>query len=232
MAVDERLALLAELERTDEAIGAELAELDELAAAADAIHERAVELERLFARLPEEREAAAAAVEEADQALAAAQEALESAREVLAAAKKVDDPERLAEARRFEVRARDHVHIGDRKAAAAREHAAELESRGDAAQVEAAELERRAQGLADVLRKRPRLTDDAVAAPGSGPSGVADWGTPVRAALLVARSQLAAEKDAVVRQANELGAVVLGEEIPATSAAAVAQRVERELGGP
>jgi hypothetical protein len=229
MAVDERLALLAELERTDEAIGAELAELDELAAAADAIHERAVELEQLFARLPQEREVAAAAVEEADQALVAAQEALERAREVLAAAKKVNDPKRFAEARRFEVRARDHLHIGERKAAAAREHAAELESRGAAAQVEAAQLERRAQELADVLRRRPRLTDDAVAGPGSGLSGVAEWGTPVRAALLVARSQLAAEKEAVVRQANELGAVVLGEPVPALATREVVRRVEGTL---
>jgi hypothetical protein len=48
--------------------------------------------------------------------------------------------------------------------------------------------------------------------------------------LLVARSQLAAERDAVLRQANELGAVLLGEALPPTSAAAVARRVEAELG--
>jgi len=33
-----------------------------------------------------------------------------------------------------------------------------------------------------------------------------------------------------VRQANELGALVLGEPLTATSAAGVARRVERELG--
>lgn len=230
MALDERLALLAELERADEAIGAELAELDELEAAANELKERALGLEELFARLPEEREAAAAAVQEAEQAVVEAQEALERAREVLAAAEKVGDPERLTEARRFEVRARDHLHILERKAASARERADELESRGDAAQLEAAELERRARELAEVLRSRPRLTEEAVAAPGPGPSGVAEWGTRVRAALLVARSQLASEKDALVRQAIELGTVLLGEEIPPVSAEAVARRVERELG--
>jgi chromosome segregation ATPase len=230
MAADDRLALLTELERTDEAIGAELAELDELSAAVDGIHRRAVELGELFARLPEEREAAAAAADEAERALAEGQDALRRATEELAAAEAGRDSERIAAARRFEVRARDHVHIAERKAAAARESVSELVSRADAALVEAAELETRARGLADLLEQRPRLTEDAVARLGPAPEGLAEWGTQVRAALLVARSQLAAERDAVVRQANELGAVLLGEEIPPTSAAALARRVERELG--
>jgi hypothetical protein len=230
MAADDRVALLRELERTDEAIGAELAELDELSAAVDGIHGRAVELEELSARLPEERKAAATAVDEAEQALADGQDALRRATAELAAAEAGGDSERIAAARRFEVRARDHVHIAERKAAAARERVSELASRADAVLVEAAELENQAQGLADLLEQRPRLTEDAVACPGPAPEGLAEWGTQVRAALLVARSQLVAERDAVVRQANELGAVLLGEEIPPTSAAALARRVERELG--
>jgi fused signal recognition particle receptor len=230
MAEDGRLALLGELERTDEAIGVELAELDELSAAVASIHGRAIALQELVARLPEERKAAAAAVDEAEQALAEARDALRRAADELAAAEAGQDAERIAAARRFEVRARDHLHITERKAAAAREHASELASRADAARLEAEELEARAQELADVLEERPRLTEEAVAGPDAGLEGLADWGTRVRAALLVARSQLAAERDAVVRQANELGAVLLGEELPATSAASVARRVERELG--
>ena len=65
--------------------------------------------------------------------------------------------------------------------------------------------------------------------PGPGTTGIAEWGTRARAALLVARSQLATERDAIVRQANELGAVVLGQTLPPLGAAAVARRVEREL---
>jgi hypothetical protein len=231
MPVDERLALLAELERTDEATGAELAELDELAVAVAGLRRKAVELHELLARLPEAREAAAGAVDESGQALGEGKDALRRAEEELAAAEAGDDPERVAAARRFEVRARDHLHIAERKAESARAHASELAAQADAAQAQAAELESRAGELAEVLERRPRLTEDAVAAPGAEPAGVADWATRARAALLVARSQLAAERDAVVRQANELGAVLLGEEIPATSARAVARRVERELGG-
>jgi hypothetical protein len=232
MALDERLALLAELERMDEATGAELAEIDELSAAVAEIHRQAVELHELLARLPEEREAVARAVDESGRELADAKDALRQAEEELAAAEAGDDPERVTAARRFEVRARDHLHIAERKAAAARAHASDLAARADAAQVQVAELETRARQLAKVLEQRPRLTEDAVATPAPGPAGVAEWATRARAALLVARSQLAEERDAVVRQANELGAVLLGEEIPAASAAAVARRVERELDSP
>jgi hypothetical protein len=226
---DERLALLRELERADGAAGAELAELDELYASVAEVHRRAVELQELVVRLPEEREAAAAAVRETEAALAAAQESLRRALEELAASEAAGDAERVAAARRFEVRAGDHLHIADRKADAARKHAAELEARAEAGRREAADLEARSLELAGVLEQRPRLTD-AVAVPGKAPEGVAEWGTQARAALLVARSQLAAEQDAVVRQANELGAVLLGEAIPPTSTAAVAARVGRELG--
>jgi hypothetical protein len=230
MAVDERLALLAELERTDEAIGAELAELDELAAAVTGVRGQAVELQELLVRLPEERGAAAKAVDEAERTLGEARDALRRAEEELGAAETGGDPERAAAAQRFEVRARDHLHIAERKAAAARAHASEVAAQAEAAQLQATELETRARALGEVLEQRPRLTEDAVTSPGPAPAGVAEWGTRARAALLVARSQLEAERDAVVRQANELGAVLLGEEIPAASATAVARRVERELG--
>jgi hypothetical protein len=226
---DERLALLRELERADEAVGTELTELDELYASVAEIRGRAVELQELFAQLPEERKAAAAAVRETETALAEAQDSRRRALEEVTASEAAGDAERVAAARRFEVRARDHLHIAERKAEGARRHESELETRAEAGRREAAELERRARALADALEGRPRLTD-ALAGPRTGPEGVAAWGTQARAALLVVRSQLGAERDAVVRQANELAAVLLGEAIPQTSAAAVAARVERELG--
>jgi DNA repair exonuclease SbcCD ATPase subunit len=225
---DERLALLRELERADGTVGAELEELDELYASVAEVRGRAVDLQELFARLPEEREAAAQAVQESEEALADAQESLRRAEEELAASQAAGDAERIAAARRFEVRARDHLHIAERKADSAREHASELEAWAQAGRRETAELEGRARELTAVLEERPGLAD-AAGGPGMGPEGVAEWGTQARAALLVARSQLAAERDAVVRQANELGTVLLGEAIPPTSAAAVTRRVEREL---
>ena len=53
-----------------------------------------------------------------------------------------------------------------------------------------------------------------------------EWAGRARAALFVARGGLAAERDAVVRQANELGALVLGEPLTAGGPASVARRIE------
>ena len=230
MADDERVAILGELERADEAVGVEQAELDELYDAVEDVRRRAVELQELQLRLPAERALAAEAVVGAEHAVADDGRALAQAVAELEAAEAAGEPERLAAARRFEIRTRDHLHIAERKAASARELAAELDARSEAAGREAAGLEARACELAEALERTPRLTGEAVAGPGRGPDDVAEWGTRARAALLVARSQLAAERDAVVRQANELGAVLLGETLPPTSAAAVARRVEAELG--
>lgn len=227
--VDERLALVRELERADEAIGAELAELDELYRAVEDVRGLAVELQELLLRLPDERSAAAEAVAEAEGAVAEARQALAEATQELEVAEAAGDPERLAAARRFEVRARDHLHIAERKAEAAREHAADLEAHAEAAGRDGAEIEARAAELAEALERKPGITGEAVGRPSRGPDGVGEWGTRARAALLVARSQLAAERDAVVRQANELGTVVLGESLPPISAAAVARRVEAVL---
>jgi hypothetical protein len=230
MAPDERVRLLGELERADEAIGVELAELDELHAAVEDVRRRAAGLLELLERLPGEQEAARAGLAEAEEALAEAREAAEQARQELEAADGKGDDERLAAARRFDLRARDHLHVVGLRAAAAGEHAAELEARAGAASGEGAELESHARELAEALASTPRLAAEAVADPGEGPQGAAEWGTRARAALLVARGQVAAERDAVVRQAAELGALLLGEALPATSAAGVARRVERELG--
>lgn len=226
---DRRLAFIRELEHADEAVAAVLTELAELYAACEAVRGRALELEAFFVRLPDERAAASLAEKGARAAVAESRAAAERAAEELRAADAGRD-ERIAAARRFDVRARDAVRTAERRLQDAEEHAGRLEARADAAADEARELTRRARELADALAERPRLAAEAGTPPEEGLAGIAEWGTRARAALLVARSQLAAERDAVVRQANELGALVLGEPLTATSAAGVARRVERELG--
>jgi len=228
---DRRLAFIRELEQADEAAAAVLTELDELYAACEAVRRRALELEAFFVRLPAERAAAALGAEKARSGLDERRAAAERARDELRAAQAAGDDERLAAARRFDVRARDALGTAERLLREAEEQAAQLEAHAEAAGGEAADLARRASELAAALAERPRLAVEAGAPPGEGLTGLAEWGTRARAALLVARGQLAAERDAVVRQANELGALVLGEPLTATSAAGVARRLERELGG-
>ena len=226
---DQHLALLHKFEQADEAIAVELIEFDELLEAVESLRTGALELESFFATLPTERAAAAVAVDDAEHALAEAETAVQKAAAELASAEAGKNEERLADARRFELRARDSLHMAERAATASRERVALLDHQAAAAERETAVFENRAAELSAVLVGRPRLTGEAVADPGSGPGGVAEWGTRARAALLVARSQLVTERDAVVRQANELGTALLGEALPPLGTAAVARRVEQAL---
>jgi len=227
---DRRLAFIRELEQADEAVAAVLTELDELYAACEGVRERALELEAFFVRLPDERAAAVLTEQDARAATEERRAAAGQAEAELHAAEAARDDERIAAARRFDVRARDALHTAERLLREAEEHSARLEGQADAAGDEAEVLARRARELAAALAERPRLAAEAGAQPEEGLAGIAEWGTRARAALLVARGQLAAEREAVARQANELGALVLGEPLTATSASGVVRRVERELG--
>ena len=222
---DDRLELLRELERADEAVAAELAEVDELYAAVEELRGGALELTELLASLPERQAAAAGAVREAELGVAEARATAESAATALAQA----GEEQLADARRRELAARDSLQVAERRAAAARAGSAELEARAETAESEIRTLKTRAADVAEALARRPRLAGEAVGGPGPGTAGVSEWGTRARAALLVARSQLAAERDGIVRQAHELAAVVLGEALPPLGAREVVRQVEEQL---
>lgn len=226
---DARLHLIRELKRADEEVAAVLAELDELYAATEAIRERTLDLEAFFARLPSARAAAAQAVEKAELDVVAAEETLERAAADLREAEQAGEAERLAAARRFHIRARDSLAMTRRRhdeALAARER---LDAEAAEAEHEGAELAARAGELAAALRERPRLAPDAGAEPGGNLEDLSAWAAGARAALLVARSSLAAERDAVIRQANELGSLVLGEPLALGATSPVARRVERAL---
>jgi predicted nucleic acid-binding Zn-ribbon protein len=229
---DRRLALLEDLERGEEEVAADLAELDELYAAGEQVRLGAHDLVDFFERLPEEREAAARGVEESAQALHEARAAFEQAEQELAATEHGDDQERLAAARRFHIRTRDALHLAERRAQAAEDRAAELETAATAAEEHVKELNARARELADALDRRPRVAAETEIPPDASPAQVAEWGTQARAALLVARSQVAAERDALVRQANELASNAVGEPVAAMSAAGAADLLRRTLESP
>ncbi|HET6695713.1 MAG TPA: hypothetical protein VFG85_04350 [Gaiellaceae bacterium] len=226
---DRRLAILEDLERSEDEVAAELAEIDELYASGEQIRLAAHDLVDFLAKLPEGREAAAREIEESARALEEAGAVFESAEQDLAAAEKTGDQEVLAAARRFHVRTRDTLHLAERRARAAENHAAELEAAATAAEGHVKELNARAQELARVLGRRPRVALETQTAADATPAQVAEWGTQVRAALLVARSQVAVERDALVRQANELASNVVGEPVAAMSAAGAADLLRRTL---
>jgi hypothetical protein len=224
--VPERLlAVLRELERADEEIGAALTALDELAAELADIRARAQELQAFAARFPGERDRWHSRIERTKADVADAERVLAEAEESL----RIAQPDAQREAELFVVRARDRVSVAERRATEAEKAAADLENRAAEAAIEGEAVHTRAGKLAAELRGRPRIAEDAGKVPGVGLDGVEAWGEVARAALFVARGQLAAERDGVIRQANEIGALALGEPLTAMSTGTVARRVEQAL---
>jgi chromosome segregation ATPase len=213
------LEVLRELERADEEIGAVLADLDRLAGELDALRTRVADLRAFEERFPSERERLAADLERTQAEAESARGALGKAHEAVRTAK----PGAAREAELFEVRARDRVTSADRRCREAEARVAALEREAGESHREARELHAKGQAIAGELTERPRLAQDAGRAPGVGLDGVA------RASLFVARGQVTAEREAVIRQANELGAVSLGEPLTSASTAVVTRRVEQAL---
>lgn len=217
------LGILRELERADEEIGVVLADLDRLAGQLDALRTRVADLQAFEERLPSNRERLAADLERTQAEADSALEALGKAHEAVRTAK----PATAREAELFEVRARDRVTSADRRCREAKASVAALEREAREAQYEAGELHAEAQAIAEELAESSRLARDAGREPGVGLDGVAAWSEVARAALFVARGQVTGEREAVIRQANELGAVALGEPLTSASVAVVTRRVEQ-----
>jgi DNA repair exonuclease SbcCD ATPase subunit len=220
------LSFLHELERADQEVEAVLAELDGLAREIDSVRSTVSRLADFEQRLPSERERLAADLGRAKAEVAAAEDALRAAESAVASASEDSG----ADAQRFEVRARDRLSVGERRAAEAETGMAAFEQEAEEAQRAALELEEKARRLAATLRGRPRFADDAGRDPRPGLEGIAEWSETARAALFVARGQLTAEREAVIRQANELGALTLGEPLTSLGTARVTQRVEEKFG--
>ncbi len=221
------LAVLRELERADEEKGAALAELDGLAAELDRIRGKTQELQAFSTQLPAERERRRAELERARAEVAEADRVLAEAEEALRTAKR----EAQRDAELFAVRARDRAAVAERRAAEAVKAAEDLESRATEAMAEGDALHAQARRLASRLAGRPRIAEAAGKEPEAGLHDVEAWAEVARAALFVARGQLAAERDAVIRQANEIGALALGEPLTAMGTGALARRVEQGLAG-
>jgi predicted nucleic acid-binding Zn-ribbon protein len=226
---DRRLAILEDLERAEQEVAAELVEIDELHADCEQVRLTAHELVELLARLPEERAAGRRALEETAGALEEARKAAEQAGKELASAEPGGDPERLAAARRFHIRAQDALHLAERQAEQAGARAKELEASVKAAREQTKDLAARARELAEALSRRRRVALETDVSPDAGPAELADWGTQARAALLVARNQVAADRDALVRQANELASSAVGAPVAAMSADGAADLLRRTL---
>ena len=212
-AVDE----LRELERRD----AELAEQGERLHALDmevgAVRGRAEEIEAFFLGYPETDERLRTAVAAATEEAAARRDELAEAERAVADAR--DDDSRAAAGRAL-VRARDHVETAEARVARATEEHQAHERDAAAAAAALPELAERAGLVAsEVGHGVPEAT----------PRGLVDWAAAAHASLFVAAGQVDAQRDRVIREANELATMLLGEPTYGDTAAQALGRVEASL---
>jgi len=223
--VDPRVDIALELEQRDAGIAERLELLARLAADVGRIRTRAAELSAFFEQLPGERDHVAATAADADAQLAQARTDLAAAEAAVTRARG-DDARAAAERERAGAEA--SVSAGEERLAWTRALGEELESEAERAEAEAGMVARAAAAATAELRAESRV--NAVAAPGAALPDLVEWAARAQAALLVARSGLDAERERIFREANELGAAVLGEPLQAANVSLVRRRLEDLLG--
>jgi hypothetical protein len=226
------LDLTADLERRDAVVAAEIDHVARLAAGAREIAARAEAIGALLDSAPSEHAALDRAEAEALVLRYVAEADLATASAVVAKLEAAGrDGHDVAEARRdlghAEVAARDAVARVERIACTR----ATLVKSEHAAKADLPTLVAEAQAVAGRLAELSRVSASGRAVPEPSLAGLVEWAARIHAALVVVRGQLELERDRLVREANELGSVVLGEPLAGNSVALVGRRVRTVLAG-
>lgn len=219
-----QLAYLDELVACDQAAAEALGELDELIAKVAALRARAESAQRELRVGPVEIEERQAELERANSELETALLRLQQAEAEEQGARGVDDPERHRAAEHRLVIERDSVTGAESRLADAETRLQARRAQMSVARAEAPVVERSAGALAESLANRPRLPAN-ISVPRSGLMGVCEWAVEARAAVFIARSAVANEREQAIRHAGELGALVTGATVPASSMTVLAELV-------
>jgi hypothetical protein len=187
------LDIVRELERQDAATAAAIERVVSLERSLEELRARAAATAQLLARVPAQRERAAAGH-------LSTSEAVTAAREALAAANEEGEPI-----------ARRELEAAERRLADAEAAVAVVELDAAAAEAERRHVDADALGASQRLAALERV--HPLAPPRAGLAGALDWSSRARAALFVVRSGLEQERERIVRQAEEFGASLLGEQI-------------------
>jgi chromosome segregation ATPase len=199
-------ALRDELQRQDAAAAAALARVDALTDACAALASREAATRALLDAAPEEERRRASELAHARDELALARQEVDHAAVALAKVEHSRDEVRRAAARRHRDHALATQQVGEQHEARLAQRLAEHAQDVEAARVERDVLLTRARQLSDEAHGVPRLSGRAPITP-TGAEALNEWASSLRAALLVARSGLAGERDAVLRQLMELDAL-------------------------
>jgi len=207
---------LRRLASLDDELAARERRLQELDETVREVRGRAEALEAFFAghddaerRTRSAIESAEAEVERRRAEVAEAKSALDGARD--------DDRRELA--RRALARAEDHLSVAEIALGRASTDAAQLEHA-------AADWQRELPLIEDRARQLSRDLGDAKP-PASGAPALIAWASHAHASLFVAVRQLEAERERVIREANELASALVGEPTYGSTPAQALSRVER-----
>jgi chromosome segregation ATPase len=207
--VDERavneLRRLADLDAELSARAAALRGLDETVAS---LRARAEAIDAFFAAYPEEEARCTAELREAQEELARRRAELADAERRLA---ETHDDEARIHAEHAVARAVDHIAVAERRGERAQSAHDALERDASALPREFDELEARARAVRDV----PPLG-----------SSLVEWASHAHAELFVAAGQIDVQRERVIREANELATMLLGEPTYGATAAQALARVE------
>jgi len=212
--MDERaLADLRALAERDEDLARQAARLHELDAEVAAIRHRAGAIATFFRMYGAEEAQRRSETAAADAELSQRRDELTSAEEAFGRA---PDEVARAHAERSVERARDHVVVAEARVARAKAAETELEGEAAAAQSELPTLDARARAVEGV----------------PAPAGDLDeWASRAHAALFVAAGQLDGQRERVIREANELASMLLGEATFGSTATQALARAEERFAG-
>jgi chromosome segregation ATPase len=213
--MDERaLAELNHLGDRDDALASSAGQVLELEAAVARIRARAEAIDGFFAAHPDEQARLKAAIDAAAAALERRRDELTTAESDLGAARTEDEREHAEKA---VARAVDHLALAESGLLRARTEADAHESEAAKLPAELTALEAEARGLT-ASAHLPELP------PAPGARELADWSARSHADLFVALSQIDTQRERIIREANELASMLLGE---ATYGSTVAQALRR-----
>ena len=205
---------LRELAARDSELRSAAETLRRLDAQVSALRTRAETIDAFFTTYPDEETRRRETGSAAEAELARRRTGVTEAERELAAARDAETRERAQNA---VARARDHFHVAEATLARARAAAAELEREAANLTAEVPQLEARARAIAAQV--------DGVPPAPTGVRGLVEWASHAHAELFVATGQLDAERDRVIREANELATMLLGEPTYGSTVAPLAERV-------
>ena len=209
---------LRELERADLDLARRVADLRALDEEVAAVRARAEMIDAFFAAYPDADDRLRVEAADADRHVEARRAEVTEAQALVDQAR--DGDARVA-AERVLVRARDHLSVAEARVL-------RVAAERDAFELAAAHLPEELPSLGErAAAVSDALTD--VAAPHHSPRDLIEWAGRAHAALFVAAGQLDTQRDRVIREANELASMLLGEPTFGATPSQARARVEAAL---